>query len=84
MLAMRRGENEDILSISIAPPEDKALEILYLQFITADNSASMQVWLAVEDSYNRMMQVSIESEMRMLTKELADEKAIQVFAANLR
>jgi uncharacterized protein len=84
MLAMRRGENEDILSITIAPPEEGALEILYKQFLIADNSAAKQVRLAVEDSYNRMMQVSIESEMRMLTKELADEKAIQVFAQNLR
>ncbi|MDP1747710.1 MAG: Tex family protein [Bacteroidota bacterium] len=84
MLAMRRGENEDILTISIAPPDDAALDILYNQFITASNSTSEQVRLAVEDSYNRMMQVSIESEMRMFTKELADEKAIQVFAENLR
>jgi uncharacterized protein len=84
MLAMRRGENEDILTISIAPPEDVALDILYHQFIIADNSTSEQIRLAVEDSYNRMMQVSIESEMRMFTKELADEKAIQVFAENLR
>jgi len=84
MLAMRRGENEDILTISIAPPDDAALDILYNQFIIAANTASEQVRLAVEDSYNRMMQVSIESEMRMFTKELADEKAIQVFAENLR
>lgn len=84
MLAMRRGENEDILTISIAPPDDAALDILYNQFITSTNSTSEQVRLAVEDSYNRMMQVSIESEMRMFTKELADEKAIQVFAENLR
>ena len=84
MLAMRRGENEDILIISIAPPEDAALDILYNQFIIADNTAAEQVRLAVEDSYNRMMQVSIESEMRMFTKELADEKAIEVFAENLR
>lgn len=84
MLAMRRGENEDILSLTIAPPEDEALDILYKQFVTADNSAAKHVRLAVEDSYNRMMQVSIESEMRMFTKELADEKAIQVFAENLR
>lgn len=84
MLAMRRGENEEILSLTITPPEDAALDILYNQFLTADNEAAKQVRLAVEDSYTRMMQFSIESEMRMLTKELADEKAIQVFAENLR
>ena len=43
MLAMRRGENEDILTISIAPPDDAALDILYNQFITASNSTSEQV-----------------------------------------
>ncbi len=84
MLAMRRGENEDVLSISIAPPDDAALILLYNQFIRSKNASSEQVRLAVEDSYNRMMQVSIESEMRMFTKDLADEKAIQVFAENLR
>jgi uncharacterized protein len=84
LLAIRRGESEDVLSIHIAPPEIDALDILQKQFITANNDSSEQVKLAVDDSYNRMMQSSIESEMRMLTKELADEKAIQVFADNLR
>jgi uncharacterized protein len=84
LLAIRRGESEDVLSIHIAPPEIDALDILQKQFITGNNESSEQVKLAVDDSYNRMMQSSIESEMRMLTKELADEKAIQVFADNLR
>ncbi len=84
LLAIRRGESEEVLSIFIAPPEENALDILRKQFVTATNSAAEQVKLAVDDSYNRMMQSSIESEMRMLTKELADEKAIQVFADNLR
>jgi uncharacterized protein len=84
LLAIRRGESEDVLSIHIAPPEIDALDILQKQFITGNNESAEQVKLAVDDSYNRMMQSSIESEMRMLTKELADEKAIQVFADNLR
>ena len=84
MLAMRRGENEDILSLTIAPPEEEAISILQAQFLTADNASTAQVKLAIEDAYSRLMEVSIESEMRMLTKELADEKAIQVFAENLR
>ncbi len=84
LLAIRRGESEDVLSIHIAPPEIDALDILQKQFVTANNESAEQVKLAVDDSYNRMMQSSIESEMRMLTKELADEKAIQVFAENLR
>ncbi len=84
LLAIRRGESEEILSIHIAPPEEEALDILVKQFVKSNNSASTQVKLACDDSYNRMMQSSIESEMRMMTKELADEKAIQVFADNLR
>ncbi|MDQ3047112.1 MAG: RNA-binding transcriptional accessory protein [Bacteroidota bacterium] len=84
LLAIRRGESEEVLSIFIAPPEADALDLLVNQFVTGNNSASAQVRLAVDDAYNRMMQSSIESEMRMMTKELADEKAIQVFADNLR
>jgi uncharacterized protein len=84
LLAIRRGEGESILNTNIEPPEQDALDILTNQFIKTNNPASAQVKLAIEDSYNRMMQSSIESEMRMMTKELADEKAIQVFADNLR
>ena len=84
LLAIRRGESEEVLSIHIAPPEEEALDILVNQFVNANNIASAQVKLACDDSYNRMMQSSIESEMRMMTKELADEKAIQVFADNMR
>ncbi|MCK6649833.1 MAG: helix-hairpin-helix domain-containing protein, partial [Bacteroidia bacterium] len=84
LLAIRRGEGEEVLNIHIAPPEEDAYKILEMQFVTSTNAASEQVKLAAHDAYDRMMQSSIESEMRMLTKELADEKAIQVFADNLR
>lgn len=84
LLAIRRGESEEILSIHIMPPEEEAIDILVNQFLKSNNTASAQVKLACDDAYNRMMQSSIESEMRMMTKELADEKAIQVFADNLR
>jgi protein Tex len=84
LLAIRRGESEEVLSIFIAPPEENALDILHKQFLKGNNAAAEQVKLATTDSYERMMQSSIESEMRMMTKELADEKAIQVFADNLR
>jgi uncharacterized protein len=84
LLAMRRGEKEDFLSIDIAPPEQDAFDILAQMFVTATTDASKQVRLAAEDSYSRMMQVSIETEMRLVTKQVAEEKAIQVFADNLR
>ncbi|MBL7889519.1 MAG: RNA-binding transcriptional accessory protein [Bacteroidia bacterium] len=84
LLAIRRGEGEEVLNIHIAPPEEDAYKILEMQFVTSTNATSEQVKLAAHDAYDRMMQSSIESEMRILTKELADEKAIQVFADNLR
>jgi len=84
LLAMRRGEGESVLNINIFPPEEDAYEILEKQFVKSTNESSKQVKLAVHDAYDRLLQSSIESEMRMLTKEIADERAIQVFAENLR
>lgn len=84
MLAMRRGEKEDFLILDIVIDEETAHEQLKKQFITARNECSEQVQLALEDGYKRLLQPSIEAEMRLLTKQMADEKAIQVFADNLR
>jgi uncharacterized protein len=84
LLAMRRGEGESILNINIAPPDEDAYALLELQFVKNNNASGEQVKLALHEAYDRLLQSSIESEMRMLTKELADEKAIQVFAENLR
>ncbi|MFI5148904.1 MAG: Tex family protein [Bacteroidia bacterium] len=84
LLAMRRGEKEDFLYIDISPPEQDAFDILKKMFVTGTGSASEQVRLAAEDCYSRMMEMSIETEMRLLTKQTAEEKAIQVFADNLR
>lgn len=84
LLAMRRGEGESILNINIAPPDDEAYKLLEIQFVKNNHSSGEQVKLAVHEAYDRLLHSSIESEMRMLTKELADEKAIQVFADNLR
>jgi uncharacterized protein len=84
ILAMRRGENESILSLKIAPPEEDALIILYDFFVEGENPASEQVRLAVEDSYKRLMEPSIENEFRSESKNQADEEAIRIFAGNLR
>lgn len=84
MLAMRRGEKEDVLILDIVIDDEVAHEQLKKQFITARNECSEQVALAIEDGYKRLLQPGIEAEMRMLTKQMADEKAIQVFADNLR
>lgn len=84
MLAMRRGEKEDVLILDIVIDDETAHEQLKKQFVKARNECGEQVALAIEDGYKRLLQPGIEAEMRMLTKQSADEKAIQVFADNLR
>lgn len=84
MLAMRRGEKEDVLILDIVIDDEVAHEQLKKQFITSRNECAEQVALAIEDGYKRLLQPGIEAEMRMMTKQMADEKAIQVFADNLR
>jgi len=81
---MRRGEKEDILNVSIYPPEEKALEILYDFFISGDGEDSKQVALAAEDAYKRLLVRSMETEIRLAAKERADAEAIRVFSENLR
>jgi uncharacterized protein len=84
ILAMRRGEKEDILNLSIGPPEDEAIKILEDLFVKTDGEDSTQVKLAVHDSYKRLLFRSMETEIRLATKERADTEAIKVFSANLR
>jgi uncharacterized protein len=84
VLAMRRGENEKVLTLAIAPPEEEALKLLEGQFVTGQGPASGQVREAVHDSYKRLLCWSMETEIRLETKKRADEAAIRVFADNLR
>jgi len=84
VLAMRRGENEKILTLLIAPPEENALNLLEAQFIQGKGPASEQVREAVHDSYKRLLCWSMETETRLETKKRADEAAIRVFTDNLR
>ncbi len=84
VLAMRRGEKEEFLSLHIVVPEEEALKILQPIFVKKANDAAHQVKLAVEDSFKRLLSLSMETEVRMDMKEKADEKAIQVFTENLR
>ena len=83
ILAMRRGEKEGFLGFRIIPPEDKALMQLEALFVKSDGLASQQVKMAVHDSYKRLLSLSIETEIRLATKERAEEEAIKVFAGNL-
>lgn len=84
MLAMRRGEKEDILILDITVDEEEAHSILKKHFITSKGECAEQLAEAIEEGYKRLLQPGIEAEMRLLTKQQADEKAIQVFADNLR
>ena len=84
ILAMRRGENEDILTLRIAPEENRALALLESLFITGHFSTSEQVQMAIDDSYKRLLSHSMETEVRMTSKKAADEEAIRIFAGNLR
>ena len=84
LLAMFRGENEGFLKITIRPPDEKALEILKGIFIKNSSDAAALVADCVKDSYKRLLAPSIENEIRQQARKRAEEKAIQVFAENLR
>ena len=84
MLAIRRGESENLLSMRIQPPEDSALSLIEPIFVTGKGPAAEQVRLAVQDSYKRLLGQAIEVEMRIESKKRADLEAIRVFAENLR
>ncbi len=84
MLAMRRGEHEGFLKLSVEPNEEKAIEDLDKLFVTGYFDVSQQVEIAVSDSYKRLLEPSIENEFKALYKEKADTEAIRVFAENLR
>ncbi len=84
LLAMRRGENEGILGIDIAPPAEDAVHSLERLFLKNKNQCTTLVKKAIDDSYKRLLQPSMESEYRVLTKKIADEAAINVFANNVR
>ena len=84
ILAMRRGEKEEILYLDVLPPEDEAIDQLEKSFITGNNSAADHVKQALTDGYKRLLRPSMETEVRLLTKKKADEEAIRVFAENAR
>jgi len=84
ILAIRRGEAEGFLFSRLTPPEDEAVAILVSQFVRGSSPAALQVRLAVEDSYKRLLGFAMEAEARMFFKKKADEEAIRVFAENLR
>ena len=85
LLAIRRGEEEGLLRVSIVPESEEdilyRIERLYLR---NNNEASKQVKIAIQDAYTRLLSASIETEFRNISKDRADEEAIKVFVENLR
>ena len=84
LLAMRRGEEEGFLRLSIEPDEEHAVNMLNSIFIKGRNASSDIVTAAVKDSWKRLLSASMETEFRNISKEKADIEAIGVFADNLR
>ncbi len=84
ILAMRRGEKEEFLNLNLAPPESDALSILEKLFVKSRSPDGEQVKMAVHDAYKRLLSRSMETELRLATKERADADAIKIFAENLR
>jgi protein Tex len=84
ILAIRRGEKEEFLSLKIAPSEEDALTLLENLFVRSDAPSSLQVKEAAHDCYSRLLSFSMETEIRLETKKRADETAIHVFSDNLR
>jgi len=84
IFAILRGVDEGCLSYHILPDEDEACRILKKQFVKENNRASEQVDIAIHDCYKRLLSASMETEMRTLYKNKADEDAIKIFADNIR
>jgi uncharacterized protein len=84
LLAMRRGEKEGFLKLTVAPDEQKTIEALDHYFVKSRNESGAHMSLAVKDCYKRLLAPSIETEVFGTSKTLADAEAIRVFAENLR
>jgi protein Tex len=84
VLALFRGENEGILNLNLAGPDQDVLDKLDRRFIKGNNACARQVTLAIQDGYKRLLMPAMENEMRAEAKKRADEEAIRVFAENMR
>ena len=84
LLAIRRGENEGILRVSISPDDEECIEKLKRHYVRYPGPCGNIIHEAAEDSYKRLLKPSIENEFAALSKEKADEEAIKVFVENLR
>lgn len=84
LLAIRRGEKEGVLSLNVQPADEEALAILEQKYVFKTNASTPLLTLSIKDSYKRLLKPAIETEIRMLSKQKADEEAITVFSENLK
>ena len=84
ILALFRAENEGLLKVKLSINADDALNVLDSIFLRNDNASTDLVQDAIDDAWKRLLEPSLETEMRALYKEKADEVAVKVFAENLR
>lgn len=84
LLAIRRGEREGFLRVSVSPDEENVVNRLVRFFVHVQNVCGEQVELAVRDGYKRLLGPSIESEFTASSRLKADQEAIGVFSENLR
>ena len=84
MLAMRRGEKESVLRLSVEAPEEEILSHLARLLIPKENPCRDWFKTVIDDAYQRLLAPSIEVELRLQAKQAADTEAIRVFSENLR
>lgn len=84
LLALFRGENEGFLKLKLDVNAEKANSIINHLYLKSTNQASQQVQMAIQDAWKRLLEPSLENEIRAIYKEKADAVAIKVFAENLR
>ena len=83
LLAMRRGESEGILRVTISVDDEPAVERIARQFVHGNGECSRLVYEAVKDGYKRLLEPSISNEFGASSKQRADEEAIRIFVRNL-
>lgn len=84
ILAINRGEKEDVLKVSINPPVDRILTLMKNKWVKTSSAAGEIVAAAIEDSYKRLIQPSVEREIRTELSEKGETQAIHIFSENLR
>ena len=84
ILAINRGEKEDVLKVTIHPPVDRILTLMKNKWVHVSSTAADTISLTIEDSYKRLIQPSIEREIRTELNEKGETQAIHIFSENLR